>query len=37
MAQKQQTQQQQKATTNPKKTKTSSDNLGEYIHYEEID
>tara|TARA_B100000767_G_scaffold275062_1_gene310265 strand:+ start:6039 stop:6248 length:210 start_codon:yes stop_codon:yes gene_type:complete len=37
IAQKHQSQQKQKATTNSKKTKTSSDNLGEYIDYDEID
>ena len=37
--QEQQSQQkdQPKTTTNPKKTKTSSKDLGEYIDYEEID
>lgn len=37
--QEQQSQQQgqTKTATNPKKTKTSSEDLGEYIDYEEID
>lgn len=37
--QEQQTEQQKqsKSTTNPNKTKKSSDDLGEYIDYEEID
>ena len=34
--QNQQQQKQNKTTANPKKTKTSSENLGEYIDYEEI-
>ncbi|MDG1263333.1 MAG: DUF4834 domain-containing protein [Flavobacteriaceae bacterium] len=37
MAQRQQSQQQQKAKTNTKKPKTNSEDLGEYIDYEEID
>jgi hypothetical protein len=37
MAQRQQSQQQQKVKTNSKKPKTNSEDLGEYIDYEEID